>query len=40
MKINLIVAGAGEMICGACMHDALLAQGLMNKGHQVEVFTL
>ncbi len=40
MKINLIVAGAGEMICGACMHDALLAQGLINKGHEVEVFTL
>ena len=40
MKINLIVAGAGEMICGACMHDALLAQGLLNKGHQVDVFTL
>ncbi|OGF44623.1 MAG: hypothetical protein A2231_12895 [Candidatus Firestonebacteria bacterium RIFOXYA2_FULL_40_8] len=40
MKISFVVAGAGEMICGACMHDALLAEGLIKRGYQVEVYTL
>ena len=40
MKIDFIVAGAGEMYCGACMHDMLLAQGLINKGHEVKLYPL
>jgi len=40
MKIDIITAGAGEMFCGACMHDALLAEGLLKRGHEVEMFTL
>ncbi len=40
MKLSFIVAGAGEMYCGACMHDMLLAQGLINKGHEVKLYPL
>ncbi len=40
MKIDLITAGAGEMYCGACMHDMYLAQGLINKGHEVSIYPL
>ncbi|MCX5776349.1 MAG: glycosyltransferase family 4 protein [Candidatus Firestonebacteria bacterium] len=40
MKIYFIAAGAGEMICGACMHDMLLAGGLLKRGNTVEMFPL
>lgn len=40
MKISFVVAGAGEMYCGACMHDMFLAQGLINKGHEVRLYPL
>jgi glycosyltransferase involved in cell wall biosynthesis len=40
MKIYFIAAGAGEMICGACMHDMLLAGGLLKRENTVEMFPL
>ncbi len=40
MKIAFITAGAGKMYCGACLHDALLIQGLIDAGHALDVYTM
>ncbi|MCG3127610.1 MAG: D-inositol-3-phosphate glycosyltransferase [Phycisphaerae bacterium] len=33
MKIALLAAGAGEMLCGSCLHDNTLARALRRAGH-------
>jgi glycosyltransferase involved in cell wall biosynthesis len=35
MKIGFIAAGAGDMLCGSCIRDNILAKALMRKGHDV-----
>ena len=40
MRIAFITAGAGKMYCGACLHDALLIQGLVDAGNEVEVYMM
>lgn len=33
MKIALLAAGAGDMLCGSCLHDNTLARALRSTGH-------
>ena len=37
MRIFMITAGAGQMVCGSCLRDGALAAALMGRGHDVLV---
>ncbi len=40
MRIIYLVAGAGDMYCGACARDRTLIRGLLARGHDVQVLPL
>lgn len=40
MKLVQVVAGAGEMYCGACTRDVSLARAMADRGHDVTVWPL
>ena len=40
MRIAFLAAGAGEMYCGACARDVVLARGLLARGHTVQIIPL
>lgn len=40
MRITYIIAGAGDMYCGACSRDVNLLNGLFSNGHDVQVVPL
>jgi len=40
MRVVHLAAGAGAMYCGACARDALMARGLLQRGHDVTVVPL
>lgn len=40
MRVVHLAAGAGSMYCGACARDALIARGLIRRGHDVTVMPL
>lgn len=40
MRIAYVAAGAGEMYCGACARDAVLARAIRGLGHELQLIPL